>query len=96
MSMSEPLLPHPAQDDEGVVAAEPGGEGAPLPGSDEEPDVLPGAHEDGAAEGDALNDDADVSGTVRSRKDPPFRTPVAGDSLSPDRLAAETGAESSD
>ncbi|MFD3443570.1 hypothetical protein ACFDTO_03090 [Microbacteriaceae bacterium 4G12] len=86
MSMSEPLLPHPAQDDEGIAAAEPGGEGAPLPGSDDEPDVLPGADEHRTAD-DAANDD----GTgVRPRQDPPFRTPVPGDSLSPDRLAAET------
>ena len=82
MSMSEPLLPHPAQDDEGVVAAEPGGEGAPLPSSDEEPDVRPGAEEGGTAENEAA--------AARPRPDPPFRTPVAGDSLSPERLAAET------
>ena len=89
MSMSEPLLPHPAQDDEGIPAAEPGGEGAPLPASQEEPDVLPGAPgaaDDGAAESDAADDDA----AERPRQDPPFRTPVAGDSLSPERLAAET------
>jgi hypothetical protein len=78
--MSEPLLPspaHPAQDDDRTVAAEPGGEGAPLPRSDEDPDVITGAGEP----------DADGA---RSRQDPPFRTPAAGDSLTPDQLAAET------
>ncbi len=58
MSMSEPLLPHPAQDDQGIAAAEPGGEGAPLPGSAEEPDVLPGVDEDDAAESAAAESDA--------------------------------------
>ncbi|WP_159084896.1 hypothetical protein [Planctomonas deserti] len=88
MSMSEPLLPHSARDDERVAAAEPGGEGAPLPGADEEPDVLPDAEEHAAAQNDAP-DDATTS--ARPRQDPPFRTPVRGDSLTPDRRAAETG-----
>ena len=88
MSMSEPLLPHPARDDEGVAAAEPGGEGAPLPGADEEPDVLPGAEEHATAQSDAPDD---ATTNARPRQDPPFRTPVPGDSLTPDRLVAETG-----
>jgi len=78
MSMFEPLLPHPAQDDDRTVAAEPGGEGAPLPEADEEPDVLAGADEDDSTE-------------APSRQDPPFRTPVAGDTVSAEQLAAETG-----
>jgi len=77
MSMSEPLLPHPANDDDDrTVAAEPGGEGAPLPASTEEPDVLPGS------------DEGDSSDAV-APEDPPFRTPAAGDSLTAEQLAAE-------
>ncbi len=78
MSMSEPLLPHPAQDDDRTVAAEPGGEGAPAPESPEEPDVLTGPDQ---------TDDAGAD----TRPNPLFRTPVPGDSLSADELAAETG-----
>jgi len=76
MSMSDPLLPHSSHDDDRTVAAEPGGEGAPLPQADEEPDVLTGADENAGSD-------------ARPREDPPFRTPVAGDSLTPDQLAAE-------
>ena len=74
MSMAEPLLPHPSTGSDETVT----------PGLDhleettDEPDVLTGPPEPGAA----LD-----TGNLPA---PPFRTPVAGESLSPEDLADES------
>ncbi|WP_150306539.1 hypothetical protein [Planctomonas psychrotolerans] len=77
MSMSEPFLPHPSHDDR-TAAAEPGGEGAPLSQSAEEPDLLGGENEPSTPEPD-----------LDEREDPPFRTPQAGDSVDEDELRTD-------
>jgi hypothetical protein len=79
MSMSEPLLPKPAERNDSPAAAEPG-PGAPGTPSTEAPDVLPDTAEESSA--------VEQEGTPQS--DPPFRTPDPGDRLTASDLENES------
>jgi hypothetical protein len=78
MSMSEAFVPRTTEPDDAPAAAEPGpgAPGIPLP---EEPDILPDATDQSE---DAVENDTAGAAV----EDPPFRTPVPGESLTPDQL----------
>jgi hypothetical protein len=78
MSMSEAFVPRTTEPDDAPAAAEPG-PGAPGTPLSEEPDILPDA-------ADQSDDAAESSTDGAAVQDPPFRTPVPGESLSPDEL----------
>jgi hypothetical protein len=78
MSMSEAFVPRTTEPDDAPAAAEPG-RGAPGAPLSEEPDILPDAIEQSEEPGDDAADDV-------AAEDPPFRTPVPGESLTPDEL----------
>ena len=79
MSMSEPLLPHPAASRDRTAAAEPG-PGAPPPAAPEEPDVLPGPAAEEAEPQPGLPAET------------PFRRPTPGERLHPEDLAGDAEA----